>query len=312
MIALFTAAVHLRLPAVLLLVLLSAVSALAQFSLGQAAGRTGYWLAVGLAVLISLLVVGWGIAVRSRRELVLLMAERLHRLEAEQEIRLREARQAVRDGIARDMHDSLAHRLSLISMSAGALQYRDSLPDEDYREMAAIVMSNAQHSLGELREVVSVLRRPDGLAVPGQHGPDGIGDLVSEARSAGQSVDARWAVPHEMLSPTVNDAVYRLVQEGLSNARKHAPGARVTLRGELDAASGLAVEMVNSVERPHPMRPEGSGLAGAAERIDRTGGILISEATVGRFRLRANWPAATIATPTPFLAEGLPGVGGST
>jgi len=234
LIALFTAAVHRRLKVVFPLVVLAAASAVAQFRVAEIPGAAGYWAAVGLAVLISLAVVGWGTAVRNRRELVLLMAERLHQLQAEQQMRVRLARQAVRDGIARDMHDSLAHRLTLISMSAGALRYRASLPADELREMTDIMWSNAQQALGELRQVITVLRRPDGLAVAGQHRMDEITDLVRQARTAGQSITLDWAVSADALPAMLHDTVYRVVQEGLSNARKHAHGLPVTVRGRFD------------------------------------------------------------------------------
>jgi signal transduction histidine kinase len=293
LIALFTAAVHRRLNVVLPLVVLAAASALAQFRVADLPGAEGYWVAVGLAVLISFAVVGWGTAVRNRRELVLFMAERLHRLEAEQQMRVRLGRQAVREGIARDMHDSLAHRLSLISMSAGALRYRASLPADDLREMTDIMWSNAQQALGELRQVITVLRRPDGLAVAGQHRMDQITDLVRQARAAGQSVTLDWAVSAD-LPAMLHDTVYRLVQEGLSNARKHAWGAPVTVGGRCDADSGLHVQVANSRPAASAMLSPWSGLAGTSERVARTGGVLTVDTQDDYFRLRAHWPIAAL------------------
>jgi signal transduction histidine kinase len=295
MVAMFTAAVRRKLPTVLLLVLLATASAMAQIALGYTAGQLGYWLAVAGTVLLCLLVVGWGIAVRSRRELVLLMAERLHRLEAEQESRLREARQAVRDGIARDLHDSLAHRLTLISMSTGALEYRGSVPPDEFQDMIEILRSNARHGLSELREVVTVLRRPDGQAVPGQHPPDGVISLIAEARAAGQKVDADWTIPPDRLTAGRADSLYRSVQEGLSNARKHASDQRVALLGRLERDGTLRVEMINAIEPRTCAGPGGSGLAGLTDRVGAEGGSVCTSSADGFFRLQVTWPPAPSA-----------------
>lgn len=292
MIALFTAAVHRRLSTVMSLMVLAVGSAMVQFSLGSTAGRSGYWTAVGGAVLISLLVVGWGIAVRARRELVLLMAERIRRLRLEQESRVLEARRAVREGIARDLHDSLAHRLSLITMSAGALGYRVSAPDPDVEDMVEILRTNARLGLSELRQVVTVLRRPDGCAVAGQHDPGALWDLVDEARASGQEVDVAWAVPVDALAPGVRDSLYRCVQEGLSNARKYGADRQVILRGRIDPAGTVHLDLINHVADPGPADCEGSGLNGLRERVGAYGGGLTTSVVDGAFRLQVCWPDA--------------------
>lgn len=291
MIALFTAAVHRRLPAVMALVALTVASAMLQFSLGSTLGRSGYWIAVGGSVLISLLVVGWGIAVRARRELVLLMAERMRRLRLEQESRVRAARQAVREGIARDLHDSLAHRLSLISMSAGALEYRGSAPAPDVEDMVEILRTNARLGLSELRQVVTVLRRPDGQAIPGQHDPGALGDLIDQARASGQQVDVVWSVPVDTMDPGARDSLYRCVQEGLSNARKHGADRQVTLRGRIEHGT-VQLDMINSIGVEDRSDGDGSGLTGLRERIGAHGGRLSTAAGEGAFRLQASWPEA--------------------
>lgn len=292
MIALFTVAVHRRLPTVMGLVVLAVASAMMQFSLGFTIGRSSYWIAVGGTVLISLLVVGWGIAVRTRRDLVLLMAERMRRLRLEQESKVREARQAVREGIARDLHDSLAHRLSLITMSAGALQYRGSAPAPDVDDMVEILRTNARLGLSELRQVVTVLRRPDGRAVPGQHDPGALWDLVDEARASGQEVDVAWSVPVDTMKPGVRDSLYRCVQEGLSNARKHGADRQVTLRGRIEAEGAVRLDMINTVGGQGPAGGNGSGLAGLRERIGEHGGRMSTSVAEGAFRLQVSWPDA--------------------
>lgn len=293
MIGLFTAAVHRRLPTVLLLVALAAVSAMAQFSVMLSIGSAEYGLAVGGTILLSLLVVGWGIAVRGRRELVLLMAERMRRAQVEQESRLREARGAVREGIARDLHDSLAHRLSLISMTAGALDYRASVPAQDLDEMVDILRWNARQGMSELRQVVTVLRRPDGHAVSGQHHPGAVLDLVGEARASGQEVELVWSIPVADVSRSVGDSLYRCVQEGLSNARKHAGGRPVTVTGRVDEEGTIAVIITNPLD--HGAAPDGSwsGLHGLRERVIDARGRLTAAVIGDVFQLQVEWPSVT-------------------
>lgn len=293
LIALFTAAVHRRLATALALVVLAGTSAMVQLALGLTTGVAGYWLGVGAAVVISLLVVGWGMAVRGRRELVLLMAERLHRLRLEQDSRVREARQAVRDGIARDLHDSLAHRLSLISMTAGTLDYRSAVPTRDLDDMVEILRWNARQGLGELRQVVTVLRRPDGQALPGQYQPGAVFDLVAEARASGQQVELVWTLPVHRLRRAVGDSLFRCVQEGLSNARKHAADRKVTLVGRMTEDGRAEMVMTNSTGPGRGVDGAGTGLHGLRERVNDAGGRMSTELTDGVFRLRVDWPVAS-------------------
>lgn len=293
LIALFTAAVHRRLPMVMLLTLLAGMSAMVQYSVVFAVGETEYWLAVGGTMVLSLLVVGWGIAVRGRRELVLLMAERMRQVQFEQEARLREAQQAVREGIARDLHDSLAHRLSLISMTAGALEYRATVPAQDLGDMVDILRWNARQGMSELRQVVTVLRHPDGHAASGQHHLGAVLDLVAEARASGQEVELLWSIPVYDLGRTLSDALYRCVQEGLSNARKHGAGREVNVTGQVDEEGTIQVTITNTIDHGSHTDGSGSGLLGLQERVSDAGGRLSTEVSGTVHRLSVTWPAAT-------------------
>lgn len=294
LIALFTAAVHRRLPTVMLLALLAGVSAMVQYAVVFTVGGADYWLAVGATMVLSLLVVGWGMAVRGRRELVLLMADRVRQTQREQESRLREARQAVREGLARDLHDSLAHRLSLISMSAGTLQYRNTASSQDLEEMVEILRWNAWQGMSELRQVVTVLRRPDGRAAPGQYAPGAVHDLVAEARAAGQNVVLVWSIPVHRLGQTLIDALFRCVQEGLSNARKHARELEVSVTGWMDDEGAIQVTIANPIDGDRHADGPRSGLVGLEARISDAGGRLSAAASGSVYRLHAVWPAVTV------------------
>jgi signal transduction histidine kinase len=279
LIALFTAAVHRRVSLVLPLVALAALSTLAQLRIGPELAEPLYWPAVAVTLLITLLVVGWGVATRARRQIVLMMAERIQRLQAEQEARLQAARQAVRERIARDMHDSLAHRLSLITMSAGTLEFRGATPPEDMADMIGIVRTNAQLALAELREVVTALRdaETDDAAGPGGTArlAERIAGLVDQARDSGQRVEYHWRVPDD-LPAGLGESVFRVVQEGLSNR----PQARARQRRRDDRRPRRTGDHSGLRQRPRRtraprfgrQRPPRHGRAGRGRRRHRRGG----------------------------------------
>ena len=111
-----------------------------------------------MGVLASVAVVTWGMFVRARRQLVLTLRDRAERAEAEQHLRVDQARQQERARIAREMHDVLAHRISLLSLHAGALEFRPDAPPEEVARAAGVIRSSAHEALNDLREVIGVLR----------------------------------------------------------------------------------------------------------------------------------------------------------
>ena len=113
-------------------------------------------MATGVA--LTAVAVGYGLFVRARRELVLSLHERGRRLQDEQDLRVREARHAERTRIAREMHDVLAHRISLLSVHAGALEFNPSATPEETAQAAGIIRMSARAAQEELREVIGILR----------------------------------------------------------------------------------------------------------------------------------------------------------
>ncbi|WP_238015303.1 histidine kinase [Dactylosporangium sp. AC04546] len=231
-----------------------------------------------IALLILSVAVAWGVTVRSRRELIASLRERAARAEqaAEQQAELQ--RGLERERIAREMHDVLAHRISLISLHAGALEIRKDLSREQVAAAGTTIRASAHQAMEELREILGVLRTSadEGLR-PRQDLAD-LDELVEEARQAGTPVsldnrlDGADAPP-----PVVNRTAFRLVQEGLTNARKHAPGASVQLSLVRTDEGDLHVRLHN----PLPARPvtpalpgSRSGLVGLAERVSLAGGRL--------------------------------------
>jgi signal transduction histidine kinase len=229
-----------------------------------------------VVVVITVAILGWGAYIGSRRELIWSFRHRAERAEAEQELRIAQARGNERQRIAREMHDVLAHRISLISMHAGALAYRTDLAPEQVRETASLVSDKAHEALAELREVLGVLR----AAEPTRPQPTlvDLRELVAEAEATGMRVVLDDTVPDPAAVPDrIGRTVYRLVQEGLTNARKHAPGSPVTVevRGAPDGWLRVVVRNGrNGLAGPAAATGAGLGLVGMRERVELAGGRL--------------------------------------
>ncbi|WP_199223816.1 sensor histidine kinase [Paraconexibacter algicola] len=264
------------------------------------------WLLVMLAVFLTA-IVAWGMYVRARRQLVDSLRERAERAEAEQQLRAQQARDGERARIAREMHDVLAHRISLLSMHAGALEFRPDAPPREIAQAAGVIRRSAHEALEDLREVIGVLRSDAGESAevdaasgaPARPQPT-LGDLdalLAESRAAGMRVRAEVAVG--AVPAGLGRTAYRVVQEGLTNARKHADGAPVDVRLHGAPGDGLTVEVDNpapvgaAVGASARIPGAGSGLLGLRERAQLAGGRLEHGPTQdGGFRLRVwlPWP----------------------
>jgi signal transduction histidine kinase len=251
-----------------------------------------------ITVLLLGFTVGWGLFVRVRRDLVGQLHERAARLENEGRLRAEQARSAERERIAREMHDVLAHRLSLLSLHAGALEFRPGAPPEEIAATAGVVREAAAAALEELRDVVGVLREgTDSATRRPQPMLADLPTLIEESRAAGMRIEADLDLPEDREDPGaggVGRTAYRVVQEGLTNARKHAPGALVRVR-VVAGEDAVAVEVRNRAPlrpAPAPALPgAGSGLIGLRERVALEGGELHSgEAVGGDFVLAATLP----------------------
>ncbi|MFD3513692.1 sensor histidine kinase [Streptomyces sp. NPDC058657] len=229
-------------------------------------------------LVINLLVFGWAMFVRSRRQLVEALRERAVRAEAEAVLRAEQAQRLAREAIAREMHDVLAHRLSLLSVHAGGLEFRPDAPPAEVARAAGVIRDSAHEALQDLREIIGVLRSP-GAGDEDRPQPtlDTLDALVAESRQAGAkaTLDNRVADPAAVPAAT-GRTVYRIAQEGLTNARKHAPGAEVTVTVTGRAGEGLCVEIRNPapVGDPPEVPGSGQGLIGLTERATLAGGRL--------------------------------------
>ncbi|WP_406862044.1 histidine kinase [Streptomyces sp. HUAS MG47] len=220
-----------------------------------------------------------------RRTLLHALQDRNRRLLRERSMIVLQARLRERQRIAQDMHDSLGHQLALISVHTGALEVDRELTGRQ-REAVSVLRNASVTAMHELREVVGILR--DGIEAPVDAGPGGAGAvdesrrgtagieaLVEAGRAAGKTVGLKRTGDGPPLMAAADHAAYRIVQEALTNAYKHAPGAAigVELRYEPDA---FVVEVVNAA----PARPAGDavsggqGLTGLHERARLVGGMV--------------------------------------
>jgi signal transduction histidine kinase len=253
------------------------------------------WLQVVLGVVCVVAVLAWGMLVRARRQLVLVKRERAA---SEHELRVAQARQMERTRLAREMHDVLGHRLSLLSLQAGALELWPDAPPAEIASAAGAIRNNAHGALEDLREVIGVLRstradddRAQGVPERPQPTMIDVPMLIEESRKAGMRVSLECELTDLGAVPeAVGRTAFRIVQEGLTNARKHADNAAVSVAVRGAAADGLTVEIRNpwpvGVAGTTPIPGAGMGIIGLAERTALSGGRLEHGRTpAGEFRL---------------------------
>ncbi len=303
--ALFTVAVHRTWRTVLLVAVLN-VATFVVYERWRPDPELPWPLSFALGLALTAAVVAWGMFVRARRQLVVSLRDRAVRAETEQRLRVDQARQLERTRIAREMHDVLAHRLSLLSMHAGALEYRPDASSEEVARAAGVIRASARGALEDLREVIGVLRDTGDGTLSDRPQPTlgDLADLVEQSRAAGLRVRLEYRVPDVAAVPAVTGrTVYRIVQEALTNVRKHAGGTVACVRVAADPASGIEVEVTNpaplGADPGAPLPGSGTGLVGLVERVGLAGGTLEHGWTAdGEFRLHARlpWPQPVAGT----------------
>ncbi|MFI2364752.1 sensor histidine kinase [Promicromonospora sp. NPDC019610] len=282
----------------------AAVLAAALASVDVGAAATG-------AMLLAVFVVAPWLAGRNRRqqaELARLAAERVARLERERELVARSARAEERARIATELHDLVGHDLALIAVRAGALEVSAGLaPADRHADRAAVagIRVTATEATDRLRGALGALR--DGPAGDGSLLPphETIAALVARAASAGLDVrldgapDAASGLAGSRAGSLAEQAAHRVVQEALTNAARHAPGAAVTVRVRRDE-DAVRVEVTDAggaAAGPGPGAGRdpgqgGSGLLGLAERVRLLGGTFGAGPAGDGFAVRARIPAA--------------------
>lgn len=231
-----------------------------------------------------------GLWVFGRRRVLVDYREKAEQVERERKLLAEQAVEAQRREIAREMHDVVAHRIGVVSRHADVLAANAT--DERSAELAEIIRSTSATAMSELHEMLRALR-DDAEPEPASASTTGIADLVSGAVESGANVRLDMAEPAPDVPPEVGRAAYRVVQEGLTNAAKHAPNAavQVTVRSDGDE---LAVTVTNRRSpRGHDVAlpSSGFGLVGMRERVALTGGRLQTGRTEdGGYRVHATFP----------------------
>lgn len=301
-------------------------------------GLAGAMLAVAFGVVLAtgssrvlghltLVTFGYGVCwvhgdrTRTRRAYLAELEARAARLERERDEHAARAAERERDRIARELHDVVAHHVSVIAVQAGAARVTAGAEPDRAVATLGLIERTARATLGELRALLGVLRKGDGAAplLSPQPTLQRLDELIAPARAAGVAVDSHVDGAVRPLDPLADLCAYRVVQEALTNVLKHAPGAAVRLRLRY-AAEELAITVLDDGGRrpgggPPPGQP-GHGLIGMRERVALAGGRLRAGPTAGGgFRVDVRLPlapagaadpipaAAAPATPAPAAAE---------
>lgn len=244
----------------------------------------------------------------ARQRLVKALTERAERAERERHLLADQARAEERTRLAGEMHDVVTHRVSLMVLQAGAL--RLTAADDQTRQAAEELRSLGCQALDELRDVVGILRTaPDPDQAPSA---SDIPVLVAESTSVGVPTELIEEGDRALASPLVGRTAYHIVREALTNVRKHAPGASVTVRVEYgERQVRLLVQNTKPTGRPAEMAGTGSGLgiSGLRQRIEVVNGTLkAGQTSDGGFRVLATLPAylTTVKPGDAHAAAGSP------
>ncbi|AXK47242.1 two-component sensor histidine kinase [Brachybacterium saurashtrense] len=253
---------------------------------------------LALVTLVTVASAATGMYTSARRALLAELQERAEQAESGRAAAEEQARRAERTRIAREMHDIVAHKISLVAMHAGALEVNPSLDRAQVQDSAGLIRQTATTALSELREVLGVLRGDEEEApLAPQPTWEDVRRLVTTSQQAGITVDLFDFIDDEVPDPLARTA-YRVVQEGLTNIHKHAlhTKARVALIGE--PGTELVIEVSNVLPKGFTTDLPGArmGLSGIETRVTHAGGTITSGPTDdGRFEVRAviPWPTAT-------------------
>ncbi|MFG2975552.1 sensor histidine kinase [Streptomyces sp. NPDC048331] len=257
-----------------------------------------------LSYIPAALLLPW-LAGRYRRARLTLVHEgwqRAHDLELRQRSVAEQARLRERTRIAADMHDSLGHELSLIALRAGALELSPTLTGQD-REDLAVLRAAVSDAVGHLRDTIGVLRDGSEGQEPSASSVEPVEELVARTRESGVTVHLRREGTARALPSLVDRGAYRVVQESLTNAIKHAPGSTVRVsiarqedRTEIRVTNSAAPTVRPATAEP-TVPPPGAGratghrgLTGLRERVRLLGGTLHAAPREGGFEVLATLP----------------------
>jgi signal transduction histidine kinase len=235
--------------------------------------------------------IGIGRGLRERQGLVELLRERSVRLERDRERDIAGAAMEERTRIARELHDVIAHAVSLMVVQASAERRLLGADQRRTGETLETIERSGREALGELRRLLGVLRAHGPERLAPQPGLDALPELLEEDRRGGHEIRLDVEGDPARLPAGLDLTAYRIVQEALTNARKHAPGAAVEISLRWRPAE-LEIEVIDDGPGP-PGDPNGAGhgLIGMRERASLYGGSVSTErAAAGGFRVHARLP----------------------
>lgn len=244
-----------------------------------------------IALLMGGLALVAGRLIGTRRELLESLQDRAERAEAERSLRAREAVLLERNRIAGEMHDVLGHKLSLLTLQAGALEVNPT--DAEAVERSAVqIRTTARAALDDLRDVIGALRTDDDAPLTPTADLGDVLTLLQKSRDAGAHVTLEDSLTDAKgLEPAVGRAVHRIVQESLANAHHHAPGEHIHVCLAGVPGRGVTVEIENGIPPGGSVNPgNGTGLDGLAERVRLAGGTFTAGPSGDRFRVHARLP----------------------
>lgn len=260
------------------------LAAYVAYILSTVVGDNGqFWVTVFTGPFLIGTWVAIGAYIGARRDLMVSLRDRAERAEAERELRSEQARLGERARIAQEMHDVLAHKVSLIALHAGGLEVNPAVGPEKVEGSAKLIRETARQAMEDLREVLGVLRSDvsvDGADLTPVPRASDLERLVAASRDAGVSVTGEFTLADDV-PLSVGRTVYRVVQESLTNVHKHARGASTEVRVHGARGDGVTVQVTNvrPVAAGSLLPGSGSGLVGLRERVQLVGGRLTTGPT---------------------------------
>ena len=243
---------------------------------------------------------------RDRRLRLETAEERADRLERERDERDRQAVAEERERIARELHDVVTHHVSVIVIQAGAAERALDRRPADARTAIKAIDATARQALADMRRMLGILGRPNATGgdersaeLAPMPGLDRLGELLEQVRAAGTPVELSVTGERRPLDPGVELSAYRIIQEALTNAMRHAPGARARVKVGYEATA-LDIEIDNDgagVEAGSGPTTQGTGhgIIGMRERVAIFGGEFFAAPTERGFRVAARLPTGGIA-----------------
>lgn len=255
-----------------------AAAAIAAFTLQPEPGlrhEEPLWLRLAVAAVFVAPPVLLGLYMGTRKQLIASLQERTRRLEHERTLLAERARVEERARIAREMHDVVANRVSVMVVHASALKAIAARDPERAAETAAVIADMGRQALEELRQVIGVLRLGETSGPQPTPTLEDFRRLVDQSGAAGLKVSLTTEIEDGTLPPEVARTAYRVLQEALTNVHKHAGGADTCVRiRQMPDVIEMAVENEPGDEPGHALPGGGNGLVGLRERVTALGGSL--------------------------------------